>query len=209
VGSETHQRAQRETSEIAGGSARLVWTDRRTEKGIADEGKKTEAKLKMTTAVLVVSMAVTFAASGLREMKQEKSQHCQRMHQDEMAMGFSQTKASHHFQLTKSGGVIEVEVKDPSDTSTQEQVRRHLQGIAKEFADGNFSSPMLTHGEIPPGVPDMQRLKTFLSYKYAETDRGGKVVIHATNAETLKAVHEFLRFQIHEHHTGDPELIGN
>ncbi len=28
-----------------------------------------------------------------------------------------------------------------------------------------------------------------------------------TPAETLKAVHEFLRFQIEEHRTGDPETV--
>jgi hypothetical protein len=33
-----------------------------------------------------------------------------------------------------------------------------------------------------------------LSYRYVETDRGGKVLINAANPETLKAVHEFLRF---------------
>jgi len=165
----------------------------------------------MKTAVLVMSMAVTLPASVPQETQQEHSQHhCQMMHQGEMAMGFSQTKTSHHFQLTKSGGVIEIQVKDPSDTSTsaRELVRRHPQGIAKEFADGDFSSPVLTHGQIPPGVPDMQRLKAFLSYKCAEADRGGRISIRAANAGTLKAVHEFLRFQIHEHRTGDPEEIG-
>lgn len=66
---------------------------------------------------------------------------------------------------------------------------------------------MITHGEVPPGVPDMQRLKSALSYKYVETDRGGKVVIRTGNADALKAVHEFLRFQIQEHRTGDsPEV---
>jgi hypothetical protein len=66
---------------------------------------------------------------------------------------------------------------------------------------------MMTHGRIPPGVPDMQRLKGDLSYKYVETDRGGKALISAASSETLEAVHEFLRFQIEEHQTGDAETV--
>jgi len=50
-------------------------------------------------------------------------------------------------------------------------------------------------------------MKGELSYKYVETDRGGKVLISAANPETLKAVHEFLRFQIEEHQTGDAEAV--
>jgi hypothetical protein len=32
---------------------------------------------------------------------------------------------------------------------------------------------------------------------------GGRVRIKAKSDETLKAVHDFLRFQIEDHHTGD------
>jgi hypothetical protein len=66
---------------------------------------------------------------------------------------------------------------------------------------------MTTDEKIPPGVPDMQRMKGDLSYRYVETDRGGKVLISAANPETLKAVHEFLRFQIEEHQTRDTEAV--
>src|SRR5260370_26191605 len=98
-----------------------------------------------------------------------------------MAMGFRQVKTTHHFELTASGGVIEVQTNDPSDTTTRDQIRQHLQGISKAFAHGEFSSPMMTHGKIPPGVPEMQRMKSDLSYRYVETDSGGKVLISAAN----------------------------
>lgn len=43
-----------------------------------------------------------------------------------------------------------------------------------------------------------------IHYRYQETDTGGKIVIDTSNPKALKAVHEFLRFQIAEHKTGDP-----
>jgi hypothetical protein len=35
-------------------------------------------------------------------------------------------------------------------------------------------------------------------------DSGGRVRIHTSNARAVQAIHEFLRFQITEHQTGDP-----
>jgi hypothetical protein len=163
----------------------------------------------MKVATLAAFLAVALVAYGQQENKQESpaEHHCQMMKHGEMAMGFSQVKTTHHFQLTPSGGVIEVQTNDPSDMATRSQIRQHLQRISKAFVGGDFSSPMMTHGKVPPGVPDMQRLKGNLSYRNVETDRGGKVVISAANPETLKAVHEFLRFQIEEHQTGDVETV--
>ena len=163
----------------------------------------------MKAAVFIAFLTIALVAYGQQENKQESpsEHHCQMMKHGEMAMGFSQDKTTHHFRLTASGGVIEVQTNDVSDTTTRDQIRQHLQGISKAFAQGDFSSPMMTHGKIPSGVPDMQRLKGDLSYAYVETDRGGKVVISAANPEALKAVHEFLRFQIEEHQTGDAETV--
>ncbi|HWS89307.1 MAG TPA: hypothetical protein VN282_20205 [Pyrinomonadaceae bacterium] len=121
----------------------------------------------------------------------------------EAAMGFSQTETAHHFLLTRDGGVIQVEVKDPADSANRERVRRHLAHIAQTFAAGDFGTPMRVHARTVPGTPTMSRLKSELAYAYEETERGGRVRITARSAEALAAVHEFLRFQIEDHQTGD------
>ena len=163
----------------------------------------------MKAAAFAAFLAVALVAYGQQENKQESpaEHNCQMMKHGEMAMGFSQVKTTHHFQLTASGGVVEVQTNDPAGTTTRDQIRQHMQGISKAFAQGDFSSPMRTHGKIPPGVPEMQRMKGDLSYKYVETDRRGKVLISAATPEALKAVHEFLRFQIEDHQTGDAEAV--
>ena len=71
------------------------------------------------------------------------------------------------------------------------------------FADGNFNAPMLIHDQTPPGVPVMQELKGEIKYNYEEINRGAAVRISTKNPTALKAIHEFLRFQIKEHKTGD------
>jgi hypothetical protein len=42
-----------------------------------------------------------------------------------------------------------------------------------------------------------------ISYSFEELEAGGRVRIKTANPDALKAVHDFLRFQIEDHHTGD------
>ena len=119
-----------------------------------------------------------------------------------IAMGFDQDKTAHHFRTGATGGSIEVEVTDPADSASRDQVRSHLKEIAAAFAKGDFAKPFQTHAEVPPGVPEMERLKTVIRYKYEETARGGVVRISTSDPSALKAIHEFLDYQAREHHAG-------
>jgi len=125
-------------------------------------------------------------------------------HRGDQEMGFSHASTSHHFILTATGGEIRVEANDPMDLASRDQIRSHLAGIAKSFAAGDFNSPMFIHDRIPPGVPALERLRDAVSYTYVESERGGRVDLRTENAEALAAIHEFLRFQIEDHRTGDP-----
>jgi hypothetical protein len=83
----------------------------------------------------------------------------------------------------------------------------HLGHIAHMFGEGNFEIPMLVHDQTPPGAPDMKRLAAEIKYAYESAPRGGRVRIQTRNPEALSAVHEFLKFQIREHKTRDPEVV--
>jgi hypothetical protein len=121
----------------------------------------------------------------------------------EHVMGFSQDKTSHHFELTKTGGTIQVTVKDAADVAIRDHIRVHLQHIAKSFAAGDFEDPMEVHAEVPPGVPVMKERKAKISYRYESIEQGGRVVIGTQDPEALGGVHDYLRYQIREHKTGD------
>jgi hypothetical protein len=54
----------------------------------------------------------------------------------------------------------------------------------------------------------MKRLSGKIQYTYAETPTGARVVIKTADPSALDAIHDFLRYQIREHETGDPETIG-
>jgi hypothetical protein len=120
------------------------------------------------------------------------------------AMGFSHEKTTHHFRFYSNGGAIEVTANDPKDAESRDEIQMHLGHIAMMFAAGDFNIPMLVHDKVPPGSERMSALKSEIKYSYEKMDRGGRVRIVTKNQEALAAVHEFLRFQITDHQTGDP-----
>jgi hypothetical protein len=167
---------------------------------------------------LATLLVIVGAATMSHLYAQHKSKHqqskpdCPMMNKHDMAamnergaqgMGFSQEKTTHHFYLTKTGGIIQVEANDPKDAVSRDQIQQHLKHNATMFAEGNFDIPMLVHDKVPAGVPEMKRLRTAISYKYEETERGGRVVISSADSQAVAAVQSFLRFQITEHKTGD------
>src|SRR5262245_50622482 len=93
------------------------------------------------------------------------------------AMGFDQDAVTHHFVLTGDGGTIEVRVREAKDRTSLDAIRTHLTAIAEGFAAGRFDEPQATHGEVPPGVPDMQRLRAAITYRFESTAAGGRVRI--------------------------------
>jgi hypothetical protein len=145
-----------------------------------------------------------------KEHMKEASQHQADVekHGDE-AMGFPHDKTTHHFRLYSDGGAIEVTVNDSQDSQNVQAIRSHLTHIVTMFSNGDFSIPMFVHDQVPPGVPVMKEKRAEISYSFEELPAGGKVRIKATNPDALKAIHDFLRFQIEDHHTGDTTDIGS
>ena len=121
----------------------------------------------------------------------------------DQAMGFPHDKTTHHFRMLSDGGSIEVTANDPNDKTNTTAIRSHLTHIATMFSNGDFSTPMFIHDGIPPGVTTMKLMKSEIRYSYEEIALGGSVRIRAEDPVAVAAIHDFLRFQINEHQTGD------
>jgi hypothetical protein len=125
-----------------------------------------------------------------------------------MVMGFDQGKTAHHFLVYEDGGAIDVAVNDTADTNDLAAIRSHLPHIAMMFGEGNFDAPMLVHDtKDVPGLETLTARKDKLRYNYVETPKGGRVDIVSTDPAALSALHEFLQYQIKEHHTGDSGVV--
>ena len=168
--------------------------------------------IKKSCLILIFMMTVLVTGSvGCAQQSQtadpQKSKHDSMESMNERGdkvMGFDHTKTTHHFLLGTNGGVIQIEANEKTDTASRDEIRQHMRHIAKMFGEGNFSAPMLIHEQNPPGAEVMKQLKARISYEFGENERGAFIRISTDDAEALKAIHEFLRFQIKEHMTGDP-----
>jgi hypothetical protein len=139
------------------------------------------------------------------------AEHLRQIQQDEqlkqrgnLAMGFDQDKADHHFLLRGAGGAIVVTSKDANDAESIARIRSHFREIAVAFARGLFDKPVATHKELPPGAEAMAANRSRITYRYEERAGGAALMIETADADALKGVHDFLRYQIVEHKTGDP-----
>jgi hypothetical protein len=154
------------------------------------------------TGAMIFSVAILASISSAQENAKHEH-HGDATSRGDHAMGFDAAKTTHHFLQNSAGGTIQVTANDPADTASRDAIQHHLQHIAKAFSQGDFDIPMLVHDQVPPGVTAMKRLKSEISYQYVPSDRGGSVEISTKNPEALAAIHDFLRFQIREHRTGD------
>ncbi len=162
---------------------------------------------------LVAGVTNASAQQSSNEQKQETQPphaacpmhdtHSRMNERGEKGMGFSQSATTHHFFLKADGGVIQVEANDSADAASRVEVRMHLAHIARAFQNGDFDIPMFVHDTVPPGVPEMKRLQKDIRYTFEETANGARVIISSADKAAVAAIHNFLRFQIEEHQTGD------
>jgi hypothetical protein len=167
----------------------------------------------LKTLLLSVLASVCVGAPALAQTSETSSSEGDKKHaadvdrRGDQGMGFSHRLTGHHFLLFANGGAIEVEADRPNDDASKAAIRRHMEMIAGMFGQGDFSLPMFIHDTVPPGVEVMKRLKAQISYAAENTAQGAQVRITTSNPEALAAVHEFLRFQIKDHRTGDQMTI--
>ncbi|HET9405890.1 MAG TPA: hypothetical protein VFO39_01505 [Candidatus Sulfotelmatobacter sp.] len=172
--------------------------------------------MKTRTLALLTMLSVAAVLGYAQEPNHDDMQNCP-MHKEHAAdahhamverhgdqgMGFSHQTTTHHFRMLSDGGAIEVTANSPDDKSDMNAIRSHLAHIAVAFGNGDFSTPMFVHDGVPPGSTTMQLLKSKIAYKYEELPSGGRVRIQSSDPVALAGIHDFLRFQIAEHQTGD------
>lgn len=120
--------------------------------------------------------------------------------------GFSHETSVHHFHLRRNGGAIDLTSNERGEQAV-DAIRAHLRDVLADFKSGEFKNPRFVHDKTPDGIDVMQQEKKSISYRFEQLKDGGRIVIETKNPRALKAVHDFMRFQIAEHRTGDPTTV--
>ena len=154
----------------------------------------------------IATTLLLWSATSLPQVDADQH-HAGVVQRGDKVMGFSHEKTTHHFRLYEDGGSIEALANDPKDAASRQEIRDHLQHIAGMFKNGDFNAPMLIHSRTPPGVPRMKKLRSQIEYRVEETSSGARVRVSSENPKAVAAIHDFLRFQIEDHQTGDSKEI--
>ena len=153
-----------------------------------------------------IAAVLLWSAISLAQQPSDQH-HAGVVQRGDQVMGFSHEKTTHHFRLYKDGGSIEAFADNPADATSRDEIREHLQHIAGMFKNGDFNAPMLIHARTPPGVPTMKKLRDQIEYRVEATPNGARVRVSSENMKAVTAIHDFLRFQIQDHKTGDSTAV--
>ena len=150
-------------------------------------------------------LAVTLASLAWVPVAAQAHDHDSAFHamqaRGSTGMGVDQYTSSHQFDPRPDGGRIALE-RDVDDSVGVAQIRRHLEGIARAFAAGDFRTPMLVHDTAEvPGTRVMAARRDKIRYEFRPLPKGGEIRITTGDVEAIAAIHEFLAFQRREHRT--------
>jgi hypothetical protein len=118
-----------------------------------------------------------------------------------VAMGVNQYTSRHVFEPLPDGGRIALQ-RDAADSDGAAQIRRHMHEIARRFAAGDFTLPGFVHARVVPGTEIMAAHRAAITYAVDTLPRGAALRIRSADSTAVRAIHEFLAFQRHDHHAG-------
>ena len=118
-----------------------------------------------------------------------------------VAMGVNQYTSRHVFEPLPDGGRIALQ-RDAADSAGAARIRRHMHEIARRFAAGDFALPGFVHALAVPGTGIMSARRAAIAYAVDTLPRGAALRIRSADSTAVRAIHEFLAFQRHDHHAG-------
>jgi len=119
----------------------------------------------------------------------------------QVAMGVDQYTSTHHFDALPDGGRIVLE-RDVDDSAGVAMIQAHLRAIARAFQSGDFSTPAFVHMRTVPGTQEMAARRDAITYTVRDLPRGGELRITTSDPTAIRAIHEFMAFQRHDHRAG-------
>ncbi len=162
----------------------------------AKAGQLSKSRSALLLAVLA-SAGVVFLTSCLPQQQRERQAMVHEMgHQ---VMPFELSKTRHIFEMTESGGILRVIVKDLSDKEQISLIQEHLQHLATGFRAGDFSDPASLHGADMPGLRELAAGAARIKIEYVPLPNGGQITFTTDELHLITAIHRWFGAQLSDH----------
>ena len=154
--------------------------------------------LKFITYMALTMLLTVAPAQAYKKASKARQEEVER--RGAQVMPFNLERTLHIFEKTKSGGVQQVIVKNPSDIGQIKLIRKHLSMISKEFAQRDFSDPASIHGSNMPGLAELEKSRPGqLIIRYKELPDGAQIAYSSTNPKLIDAIHRWFDAQLADH----------
>ena len=114
-------------------------------------------------------------------------------------MPFSLARTLHVFQMTESGGIQQVVLRDPADFDQLPMIQQHLRHEAMRFSLGDYSDPTSLHGAEMPGVQELAAGAAQIQINFEPLPNGAQIVFSTTDLHLLTALHRWFGAQLSDH----------
>jgi hypothetical protein len=163
----------------------------------------TRAELARTAcgrrALAVLGIAVVMGAAGLPSAAHADDRQATIHDMGAQVMPFDLKKTLHIFQMTESGGIQEVVIRDPAYADQVPMIRMHLQHEAMSFQSGDYSDPTSLHGADMPGVQDLSASAARIRIAYQPLPDGAQITFSTDDLHLITALHRWFGAQLSDH----------
>jgi len=114
-------------------------------------------------------------------------------------MPFDLSKTLHIFEMTESGGIQQVVIRDPADLDQVPIIQQHLRHEAMSFSSGDYSDPTSLHGAEMPGVKELVASAARIRIDYEPLPNGAQIVFSTDDLRLITALHRWFGAQLSDH----------
>jgi hypothetical protein len=114
-------------------------------------------------------------------------------------MPFEMDKTVHVFEMTSTGGVQQVIIRNETDEDQLAMIRQHLAHEAQLFQNGNFGDPEKLHGENMPGLDALREGASEIRIFYSPIPLGAEIHFETNDIHLITAIHRWFGAQLSEH----------
>ena len=94
----------------------------------------------------------------------------------QQVMPFDLGRTLHISEMTESGGIQQVVVRDPADLDQVPMIQQHLRHEAMSFSNGDYSDPTSLHGADMPGVKELAEGAARIRIEFLPLPNGAQIV---------------------------------
>jgi len=145
--------------------------------------------------VTLLTLMSLFSAVSVKAQTQQEHVH----NMSHSVMPFDMAKTVHIFNMTESGGIQKVVVRDTIDIDQVVLIQEHLRMESEQFQHGDYSDPASLHGPDMPGLRELQMGAPRIRVSYSSLPDGAEITFETTDIHLLTALHRWFGAQLSEH----------